>query len=1086
MSRGSISSWQDYGRRTSLSMPQFSGGPVQFMTTDDIEYKRDDGWFLSYTKIGAIIVVFIIGVVAAGFLGWYINSLPKKKPYDTIDLLNDEIEDTNSIGETLISPFVHPLKYRLELTPIINSNGVSRLKGRVFIEFQVNDTTGLNQLSLNAKNITVTNYKLSLLDLGVENIPSKRKRRRRDDSVNYESPEDDGTLVTRAAIYSAENDVLFAVTENGTGMYTENMEYPPGNESSNGMSEASSRNPNAFRNSDELKSSNDSDVKRLSAITLFPGITEINSSEIEIAQYTVDEEKEIHTIYLGMRIQQGIYKLEIDYQAWIDDNAFFIGNFSSSGEERWLMGTKLKQSGARYLLPVFDDTDQKSVFSVSVARPKEIKVLSNMPLRTLKDTLNTAMVIDVFDESPPLSPHSLALMMGHIESVGVTFVGDSEVVATFWKDANRQSQGIYLFDKLDSAVINLIDLFPLSYPLPKLDLVGLPPGIDESMGSPGLIAMKQSLFYTTEASPVVSKSNALKVLVTLFGQQLLDEFMNANRTDSWILEASLLYFQHEVVPKIDLSLNLSDSFVTDIQLPLMEMDSYSISRPFHENVNYRLLQPVNDEYAKGACLIRMLHGAIGNTAFRSGYERLITRWKYNATYVADFVNVMAEEAVEFSLTPGTTFEEAINSWVSQGGYPFVTVIRNYEEGSAIIYQEQFAFDRPLEDISKLWYIPLNYIDETGNWSSPEKIWFPLEPKITLDNIGSSNESWILFNINKTGYYRIHYDDRNWMLLKMALQENHEAFPPETRASLIDDIFSLAAVGLMKYETVFDFIKYMQTEERNYLPWNALMRHVFKLNRLLYETSIFTDYQEFMVKFVSPLYSEVGPRLKEGSHLTMTAVKIACMFEHNECLNWSKHVFENAKTEDIEEMVPSYIRETYYCTLARYGTRKEYNYFAEKITVVEDEEEKKRLLSSFACFQAPWILQSILSEILHEDRFQQDEIAVILKAFPRNPAAAQAASRFVRANWQEIAQKFLGSYSILKSFVLSMSNGLTTEQDLEDLQSFRENNYDSMKGARYAAALVEANGIFVTSWLKNSFPEIEKLLKEEDSDKLLVS
>lgn len=67
-----------------------------------------------------------------------------------------------------------------------------------------------------------------------------------------------------------------------------------------------------------------------------------------------------------------------------------------------------------------------------------------------------------------------------------------------------------------------------------------------------------------------------------------------------------------------------------------------------------------------------------------------------------------------------------------------------------LFQEQFAFDRPLEDISKLWYIPLNYIDETGNWSSPEKIWFPLEPKITLDNIGSSNESWILFNINKTG------------------------------------------------------------------------------------------------------------------------------------------------------------------------------------------------------------------------------------------------------------------------------------------------------------------------------------------------
>lgn len=44
--------------------------------------------------------------------------------------------------------------------------------------------------------------------------------------------------------------------------------------------------------------------------------------------------------------------------------------------------------------------------------------------------------------------------------------------------------------------------------------------------------------------------------------------------------------------------------------------------------------------------------------------------------------------------------------------------------------------------------------------------------------------------------------------------------------------------------------------------------------------------------------------------------------------------------------------------------------------------------------------------------------------------------------------------------------------------FRENNYDSMKGTRYAAALVEANGNFETTWLKHSLPEIESMLKEE--------
>lgn len=51
--------------------------------------------------------------------------------------------------------------------------------------------------------------------------------------------------------------------------------------------------------------------------------------------------------------------------------------------------------------------------------------------------------------------------------------------------------------------------------------------------------------------------------------------------------------------------------------------------------------------------------------------------------------------------------------------------------------------------------------------------------------------------------------------------------------------------------------------------------------------------------------------------------------------------------------------------------------------------------------------------------------------------------------------------------------------LLQLQIFREINYDSMKGTRYAAALVEANGNFVTAWLKNSLPQIENILKEEE-------
>lgn len=100
------------------------------------------------------------------------------------------------------------------------------------------------------------------------------------------------------------------------------------------------------------------------------------------------------------------------------------------------------------------------------------------------------MLLDIFDDSPPLAPHNLAFLMGHIEVIKAILVGDGEVVATFWCDSKKRSREIYLFDQIDQVVINLMDLFAVPYPLPKVDIVCLPPGIDQTMDSPGLIAVK--------------------------------------------------------------------------------------------------------------------------------------------------------------------------------------------------------------------------------------------------------------------------------------------------------------------------------------------------------------------------------------------------------------------------------------------------------------------------------------------------------------------------------------------------------------------------------------------------------------------
>ncbi|XP_077262138.1 endoplasmic reticulum aminopeptidase 1 isoform X3 [Temnothorax americanus] len=1082
MRRGSVSSWQSYGQRNSDCMMQtYEGNTALPPPCEEIVHQRKGGWFLTYKKILSFVVLIVIVVIVAGLIGWNIGTMPKTRMYDPLALIEDEVEEGDDVITDTISPFVHPSRYSLELTLSNDVNATSKLKGRVVIEFRVDDTTPLNKLSLNARNITATRYKLSLIE---ENgARAKRRRRRRaedDDKGGQVNATDNATTLAPTVMSSPQFD-----NETTRVVVTD---FPPGNVTVSANETSPSTNESSSVADEKIAESVNATTTPGS--TTFTTVTSGNGSvtDVEIQRYEEDANNGLHVIYPAVAMNPGTYSLEIDYEIVFDGKAVYSVNFREPGEgNRSLIGTRLKPVGASHLLPIFDDVNLKAVFSVSVARPREARALSNMPLNISKDTSGDR-VIDTFSDTPLLSPYNLAFVMGEVESLGKTKTGlDNATGVTFWGDPKRRSRGIYLLDKLDQIVTHLYDIFSMPYPLPKLDIVALPSRIVDNAGSPGLISLKQSLFYAADRSPMVTKTDALSALISLIGEQWLGGVVNMkNWTDVWLLEGSTLHLRHAMIEKIDSSLDSNHAFLANVQWDAMEEDSYSVSKPLQSNINPAHLDFSDDNarHKKGACLIRMLHGVINDTAFRNGYRKFIARWNYSTANVDDFWEAMAEETIGLPIE--ITLAEAMNSWISHRGYPIVSVKRKYEEGTAVIRQLRFTYEQTLSDTQPTWYVPLDYINKTSNdWSSPTKLWLHSKAEMVVHNVGAQ-DSWIVFNVNKTGYYRVHYDEENWKLLTQALEENHEALPAETRASLIDDVLGLAAVGMTKYATAFDFIKYMQMKERHYAPWGALMRHLLKLNGLLYETSGFSAFQEFTLKFTSKLYSDVGWKVDEGSRLTLTALTIACAFENAECLEWARSHFAKLKDHsDADEVVPAYAREVLYCTIARYGTRNEWNYFVERANSTADRDEKNRILSAFACFQTPWILQSVLSELLEGKMYDEDETQRILRSFPQNPVAAEIASKFVQNNWQVIVTRFSKCRPIVKAFALAMTNGLISEEDFEDFQTFSEDNLESIKIVGYTMAMVEAHAKFAIKWLKESLPEVQEWLTANNSTETAI-
>jgi aminopeptidase N len=93
---------------------------------------------------------------------------------------------------------------------------------------------------------------------------------------------------------------------------------------------------------------------------------------------------------------------------------------------------------------------------------------------------------------------------------------------------------------------------------------------------------------------------------------------------------------------------------------------------------------------------------------------------------------------------------------------------------------------------------------------------------TLDDVLPT--SYFLVNLKQTGYYRVQYDEANWMLIANELSHgNFSAIPPNSRAMLIDDAAVFFENKILNIRILLELLKYLEhdvsedREENFYRP-----------------------------------------------------------------------------------------------------------------------------------------------------------------------------------------------------------------------------------------------------------------------------
>ena len=305
----------------------------------------------------------------------------------------------------------------------------------------------------------------------------------------------------------------------------------------------------------------------------------------------------------------------------------------------------------------------------------------------------------------------------------------------------------------------------------------------------------------------------------------------------------------------------------------------------------RVFDPIS--YSKGALIINMMRGFLGENTFRMGLKNYLKKFEYSNAVQDDLWEAMTVHAKKDNVLDARfSVKQIMDSWtVDSAGFPVVTV--NRDGTDVIISQQRYFLPETNHNDTTKWFIPISYA--TGKRQPLNEIpeyWLSnTEKSITIEN-AVSEDDWIHLNLNRTGYYRVNYDQASWK----SLVKNLGNLSDITRAQLIDDAFNLARADLAAYDIPITLgIVIRNIAPFDYLSWWAFGNGQEYISNMIKRETAYESYRTVMKFIIKRPYEELGfEELDTETELELLhrarIVDLACEFGIDRCTNTAQLLF----------------------------------------------------------------------------------------------------------------------------------------------------------------------------------------------------
>jgi cytosol alanyl aminopeptidase len=717
------------------------------------------------------------------------------------------------------------------------------------------------------------------------------------------------------------------------------------------------------------------------------------------------------------------------------------GVFTQRDGDAWYTMTQFESISARRAFPCFDEPGFKTPWQVTLRVPKDVVALSNTQIvaqTTDADGLTTVR----FARTRPLPTYLVAFAVGPWEWADLGKIGPGANPTRIVVPRGRLADTRFVAAAYPELFKLLESWFAIPYPFDKLDHVAIPLTVNFAMENAGLITYGSSILLakpgddTARFRRIAASVGAHEISHQWFGNLVTTAWWD----DIWLNEAFATWIAEKIVEQWRPDYEHGAARI-DARAQAIDEDTLASARRIREPVNTRgdIFRAFdNITYQKGATVIAMFEGWLGEEAFRQGVRDYLEARHDGSATAEDFLDALAKASRQ-PVVP------AFDTFLNQNGVPKLDVrLQCAADGVKLSLAQQRLV--PLGAVgaeSRHWQIPVCVRYGGGAKTARESCTLVTQDRTTVPLTGGC-PAFVFANAGGRGYYVPDYGPD--LLAKLAANRN--ALTPAEFASLLRDLKALMRAGVATPAQAMQWVRLGAAARNRHVVLAAVDLAEFAGNTLVTDADR-PRYSAFVRQVFGPQARALGFAPKPGESDDDALIRrglLRVVASEDPALANEARKLALAWIKDRRAVDPGMV-DVVLVTAARTGDAATFDAMYAEAKATQDRGDRRNLIVALFSFSEPALAAKGMGALLDPAFDNRESWAALWKAYQWLPTR-RATHDYIVANFGALAKTVSseepGGWP-------GFASGLCSDHDLARVTAFWQARAKDYPGAEHDLA-----------------------------------